>query len=200
MADGRRTGTTGALGRLRPSGALVGVVPFFAYTTVFLLIPTLVVVIGAFLDGDNRPTLGNVEGLSQPSIVRALVQSVVLSAVTAVGGAVIGALLAYAVTRLRAGRYSVMRQFGQTSLLVYWIHVDLCYGLVSRRFHHQLSLAQATLGFVLMTAAMFLVSVAKTKYWDPWRRRAKLRGRAERVEKHPASPNTDNRKLTARIP
>jgi uncharacterized membrane protein len=88
------------------------------------------------------------------------------------------ALLAYAVTRLRAGRYSVLRQFGQTSLLVYWIHVDLCYGLISRRFHHQLSLPQATVGFVLMTAAMFLVSVAKTKYWDGWRRRVKLRARA----------------------
>ena len=28
-------------------------------------------------------------------------------------------------------RFSMMRQFGQTSLLVYWIHVNLCYGLVS---------------------------------------------------------------------
>lgn len=87
------------------------------------------------------------------------------------------ALFAYAVTRLRAGRFSVMRQLGQTSLLIYWIHVDLCYGLVSRRFHHQLSLPQATLGFVLMTAAMFLVSLAKTKYWDDWRRRVKLAAR-----------------------
>jgi uncharacterized membrane protein len=84
------------------------------------------------------------------------------------------ALFAYAVTRFQAGRFSVMRQFGQTSLLIYWIHVDLCYGLVSRRFHHQLGLGAATLGFVLMTAAMFLVSVAKTKYWDGWRRRMKL--------------------------
>jgi uncharacterized membrane protein len=110
------------------------------------------------------------------------------------------ALFAYAVTRLRAGRYSVLRQFGQTSLLIYWIHVDLCYGLVSRRFHHQLSLAQATVGFVLMTAAMFLVSVTKTKYWDPWRRRAKLRAKGERMEKAASSPNTDTRELTARTP
>ena len=59
-------------------------VPFFAYTTVFLLIPTLVVVVGAFLDGDNQPTLGNVEALTSPSVVRGLRNSVVLSAVTAV--------------------------------------------------------------------------------------------------------------------
>jgi uncharacterized membrane protein len=80
------------------------------------------------------------------------------------------ALLAYAVTRLLAGRFSIMRQLGRTSLLVYWVHVDLCYGLVSRRLHHALSMTQATVGFVLMTAAMLLVSLAKTRYWDPWRR------------------------------
>jgi uncharacterized membrane protein len=77
---------------------------------------------------------------------------------------------AYAVSRLEAGRFSIMRQLGRTSLLVYWIHVDLCYGLVSRAFHHRLDMTQATVGFLLMTGAMLLVSLAKTKYWDAWRR------------------------------
>lgn len=103
----------------------MGVVPFFAYTTVFLLIPTLVVVIGAFLDGSNRPTLGNLEGLTSPSVVRGLVQSLVLSAVTAVGGAVLGALLAYAVSTAREGSVTkrfvtslcgVLAQFGGVAL------------------------------------------------------------------------------------
>jgi uncharacterized membrane protein len=80
------------------------------------------------------------------------------------------ALVAYAVTRLLAGRFSFLRQLGRTSLLVYWVHVDLCYGLVSRRLHHALDMRQATVGFVLMTGSMFLVSLAKTKYWDAWRR------------------------------
>ena len=31
-------------------------------------------------------------------------------------------------------------QFGRTSLLVYWIHVDLCYGIVSGRLHHALDM------------------------------------------------------------
>ncbi|HVU53253.1 MAG TPA: heparan-alpha-glucosaminide N-acetyltransferase domain-containing protein [Polyangia bacterium] len=89
------------------------------------------------------------------------------------------AFVGYAVTRLLAGRFSIMRQLGRTSLLVYWIHVDLCYGLVSRRFHHALTMTEATLGFVLMTAAMLLVSLAKTRLLDPWwrdrRRRAAAR-------------------------
>ena len=79
MADRARPG---ALRGIRPSGALVGVVPFFAYTTVFLIIPTLVVVIGAFLSG-GQPTFGNVRVLTQPAVVAATQHSVVLSAVTA---------------------------------------------------------------------------------------------------------------------
>jgi uncharacterized membrane protein len=81
------------------------------------------------------------------------------------------AFVGYAITRVSGARFSIMRQFGQTSLLVYWVHVDLCYGLASRRLHHNLTMKQATLGFVLMTFAMLLVSLAKTKYWDPWRKR-----------------------------
>jgi uncharacterized membrane protein len=80
------------------------------------------------------------------------------------------AFVGYVVTRVLAGRFSAMRQFGRTSLLVYWIHVDLCYGLISRRLHHNLDMLHATIGFVLMTVAMLLVSLGKTKYWDPWRR------------------------------
>ncbi len=103
----------------------MGVVPFFAYTTVFLLIPTLVVVVGAFLDGSNRPTLGNVSGLTQPAVVRGLTQSLILSAVTALGGAVLGGLLAYAVSTARPGSVTkrfvtsvcgVLAQFGGVAL------------------------------------------------------------------------------------
>jgi uncharacterized membrane protein len=81
------------------------------------------------------------------------------------------ALVACAVSRLVAGRFSVMRQFGRTSLFVYWIHVNLCYGLISKKLHGALDMKQATLGFVAMTAAMLLLSLAKTKYWDGWRKR-----------------------------
>ncbi|HVZ72496.1 MAG TPA: heparan-alpha-glucosaminide N-acetyltransferase domain-containing protein [Polyangia bacterium] len=81
------------------------------------------------------------------------------------------AFVAYAVSRLVAGRFSFMRQLGRTSLLVYWIHVDLCYGVVSKPLHGKLTMRQATIGFVLMTIAMLLVSIAKTRYWEPWRRK-----------------------------
>ncbi len=106
-------------------GALLGVVPFFAYTATFLMIPTLIVVVGAFLDGEGRPTLGNLSALTQPQIVSAFVHSIVLSAVTAVLGAGFGALLAYAVSTAPAGGQlkrlftslcGVLAQFGGVTL------------------------------------------------------------------------------------
>jgi uncharacterized membrane protein len=83
------------------------------------------------------------------------------------------ALLGYLSTRIFAGfRFSMMRQFGQTSLLVYWVHVELCYGLLLGRLHGRLSMFWASVGLVLMTAAMLGLSVLRTKYWHgwPWRK------------------------------
>ena len=106
-------------------GALLGVIPFFAYTMVFLAIPTLIVVVGSFLDGSGHPTLGNLTALAQPQIVSAFTHSTVLSAVTAVLGAVFGALLAYAVSTGREGGQlrrivsslcGVLAQFGGVTL------------------------------------------------------------------------------------
>jgi putative spermidine/putrescine transport system permease protein len=109
----------------KPLGALLGVLPFFAYTATFLVVPTVIVVVGAFLDGQGRPTLGNMSALGQPQIVSAFIRSILLSAVTAVLGAVFGALLAYAVSTAREGGTlrrmvtsvcGVLAQFGGVTL------------------------------------------------------------------------------------
>jgi hypothetical protein len=80
------------------------------------------------------------------------------------------ALLAYVLTTgAFRGRFSVMRIFGQTSLLVYWVHVELVYGLLFKRFAGRLSMGWATVGFVAMTAAMLGLSLLRLKYWRGWR-------------------------------
>jgi hypothetical protein len=85
------------------------------------------------------------------------------------------ALAAYLVTRFLGSRFSFMQQLGKTSLLVYWVHVELVYGLMFARLHKKLGIGQATVGFVLMTAAMLALSVLRTKYWHGLpRRRAGL--------------------------
>ncbi|SNS70471.1 putative spermidine/putrescine transport system permease protein [Asanoa hainanensis] len=104
---------------------LLGVVPFFVFVGVFLVIPTLVVAIGAFLGDDGRATLDNVTALADGYIVQAFVRSIVLSAVTAILGAVIGALLGYAlvtaepdstVRRVVTSACGVLAQFGGVTL------------------------------------------------------------------------------------
>jgi len=45
------------------------------------------------------------------------------------------------------------------------VHVELCYGLLFKRLHGRLTLVQATVGFLLMTAAMLGLSVLRLKYW-----------------------------------
>lgn len=80
------------------------------------------------------------------------------------------ALLAQAVTRLwPPPRFSVMRVFGQTSLLVYWVHVELVYGLLFKRLANRLSMTGATVAFILMTAAMLALSLWRLKRWRGWR-------------------------------
>ena len=64
------------------------------------------------------------------------------------------ALVGYLLTQLFPRFcFSMMRQFGQTSLLVYWIHVELVTACCSSGCT-TLGMGAATVGFVLMTAAM----------------------------------------------
>jgi putative spermidine/putrescine transport system permease protein len=111
--------------RLRSGRNLAGVVPFFAFVGVFLVIPTLVVVIGAFAGNQGGVTLSNLAALTDGYIVEAFVRSIVLSAVTAVLGALLGALLAYAlvtarpsslIRRVVTSASGVLAQFGGVTL------------------------------------------------------------------------------------
>jgi putative spermidine/putrescine transport system permease protein len=79
-----------------PSWHWLGVAPFFLFALLFLILPTGLLVIGAFQDADGRFTLANIASLSQPSIVSAYKVSLQVSAASALGGAAIGSLLAAA--------------------------------------------------------------------------------------------------------
>ena len=81
----------------RVSWAWVGVVPFFAFTAAFLLLPSASIAITSFQDPQGAFTLDNMIGLAQPSILNAYWVSIQISAVTALIGGIIGFLMAYAV-------------------------------------------------------------------------------------------------------
>ena len=105
----------------------VGVtIPFFAYSTCFLLIPTLIVVIGAFTGADGTFTLSNFSKLAEPNSVTSFVTSIVVSLISSLIGAVAGALAAYALVigskpnglmrRMISALSSVLAQFGGVML------------------------------------------------------------------------------------
>jgi uncharacterized membrane protein len=75
------------------------------------------------------------------------------------------AAVAWMVTALSGDRFSVMKQFGRTSLLVYWIHVNLCYGGISRELRGRLSVPAATAWILALIALMLVISLLKTRYW-----------------------------------
>ncbi len=74
----------------------VGVVPFFVFALMFLLLPSGFLVVGGFQDSQGHFTLRNLLDLFQPTIVSAYVISIKVSAASAIGGALVGSFLAYA--------------------------------------------------------------------------------------------------------
>lgn len=78
------------------SWAWLGLVPFFLFALAFLIVPAASLISGSFQDGDGNFTIKNFLDLAQPNILSAYRLSISISAVTAIGGAVLGFLLAYA--------------------------------------------------------------------------------------------------------
>ncbi len=60
-----------------------------------------------------------------------------------------------------AGHWSPLQQLGRTSLFIYWIHVEMVYGLISRPWHKGLSLTQAWFAWALFSTFMLMCSVVK---------------------------------------
>ena len=78
----------------------LGVAPFFIFSILFLIIPSLGLFLRTFSDNDTGSfTLGNVLQLfEQANILSAYKLSIQISAVTAIGGGIFGFLLAYSIT------------------------------------------------------------------------------------------------------
>ncbi|HLJ59888.1 MAG TPA: ABC transporter permease subunit [bacterium] len=80
----------------RVSWAWVGVVPFFVFAIMFLIVPTGFLAVGGFRDSQGHFTLRNLVDLFEPTILSSYLISVKISAASAIGGAVVGFALAYA--------------------------------------------------------------------------------------------------------
>ncbi len=112
-------------GRRPPTPAWVGTVPFFAYVGVFLLWPTGIVVVDALKNPNGAWAFSNISELGNPRVRGYFIGSLKLCLLSSVTGAVLGAILAYAVAsgdpdgtvrRLYIAVSGVLAQFGGVTL------------------------------------------------------------------------------------
>ncbi|HEV7957143.1 MAG TPA: ABC transporter permease, partial [Marisediminicola sp.] len=114
--------------------------PFAFYVLLFLAVPTLLALGTGFLDGDGSLTLDNITALFDPVILGAFASSFWVSALTAIVGAVVGALVCYALLGTRPdgavrsfvdSASSVLAQFGGVMLAFAFIATIGIQGLVT---------------------------------------------------------------------
>jgi uncharacterized membrane protein len=67
--------------------------------------------------------------------------------------------------------FSPLQQMGRTSLFIYWIHIELIYGLAVRPLHKSLTFGQAWIGVAVFAVLMLIVSLLKERVVEAWKSR-----------------------------
>lgn len=80
----------------KPVYHVLGVVPFMLFALMFLILPTAYLMVGAFQDPQGQFTLNNLRDLMQPNVLDAYWISIKISATSALGGGLLGFVLAWA--------------------------------------------------------------------------------------------------------
>jgi len=130
--------------RARSLVSFLGVLPFFGYLLIFLLIPTVVVAVGAFRDNTGF-TMSNIRALGNGAVMDALWKSVKLSAGSALIGGVLGALLAAVIVagpatsplrRVVTSLAGALAQTGGVALAFAWLATVGFGGTVTTMLHN----------------------------------------------------------------
>lgn len=147
-------------GAMRRDGlALLGTLPFFAYTLIFLGFPTLAVTIDSFKTDDGTWTLGNIRTTFEGLYWTAFLNSIEVSLLTAAIGVVFGGLLAQAVLTTRRNTWlrrivttasGVFANFGGVPLAFAFIATLGTTGLATR-WLGDIGLKLSSTGFSLYT-------------------------------------------------
>ena len=139
--------------------------PFLAVVTVFLLVPTVTVIVNAFIV-DGRFSLALISELFTEAPLIALLRSVVLSAASALIGAVGGALLAWLIVsspptslvrRAVLALSSVLAQFGGVALAFAFLATVGINGVLTLWLQHLLSVNIAPGGWLYSLPGLILV-------------------------------------------
>ena len=140
---------TSSGGLLRRIGPALGTAPFLAYIALFLLVPTVIVVVGAFQTQSGGFTWVNLQALKESPVLSALSESVLLSLYSAIIGVVVGGVAAYVIStgnpkgmlrRVMTSASSVLAQFGGVMLAFAFLFTFGRTGLVGRFMTKQLGI------------------------------------------------------------
>jgi len=86
-------------GRMRLPTQWLGIAPFLIFALMFLILPTMYLILGAFQNNAGELTLENIRDLFQPNILAAYWISIRISFASAILGALIGLAIAIAIVR-----------------------------------------------------------------------------------------------------
>jgi len=67
----------------------------------------------------------------------------------------------------RAERYAPIRTLGRASLFVYWVHLELAFGVIATPLKRKFGVLEWSVGFIALTVAMYLLVLLKN---GPWQR------------------------------
>jgi uncharacterized membrane protein len=84
----------------------------------------------------------------------------------------VGVAYAWSLRRRTISSWSPLEQIGRTSLFIYWIHIELIYGLMVRPLHKSLTLGEAWVGVMAFSVLMVIVSLVKERVASHVRRRS----------------------------
>lgn len=138
----------------------LGIVPFSVFVLLFLIMPTMKIVLGAFQRPDGTVTLDNVAALFTPSILSAFSISIRISVASALLGCIIGFAMAAAVvlgglpTRIRALLLTfsgVASQFAGVPLAFAFLATLGPVGLVTLFLRSELGIDLRMLGFNILS-------------------------------------------------
>jgi putative spermidine/putrescine transport system permease protein len=80
----------------KPAYTVLGVAPFMVFALMFLILPTAYLMVGAFQDAEGHFTFANLRGLLEANVLEAYWISFKISATSALGGGLLGFVLAWA--------------------------------------------------------------------------------------------------------
>ncbi len=77
--------------------SVLGLIPFIIFALAFMILPAGSLLIGGFQDSAGNFTLNNFRNLTRPDIIHSYLLTIQISLITALGGGLLGFLLAYGI-------------------------------------------------------------------------------------------------------